>query len=425
LSDEYTTFDKLLKIATLAELEMLTNYPKANVRAYAFWGIRRTTRGSLFLLVKKHLQDTTIVRTQFGCTSSEIKVGDFFIQFSLDSEDTNEIFSDQEMYELDSLLLYNKTSLFYGQYAIAHSGGLRFYTKIKEYALAKNPIALVSLAKFKQEIDIPIILAYKNTTKNEEYLYTYLAISYFPHSIFFSFLEKQLRESFTARKTTDEWKTLYKAVASYKNPQAKDLLNLVFSEVKNMKTKKKHYQYLYNALKEHYTPIYNDLLFLLWDKSNLIDKNLFDSLALANPNKTLVLTKESLKNVDKYFELSNPNTYESMFSEDTTANIFIKMLDFLAKNDRNEFEICVERGILRTDVNSFPDFCSQVAYLSKEKQVKILFQRLVTESNPHIYLEIVKILVKLGEQKIVHKAMETNKALTEGWGAEALKKLLE
>src|SRR5690606_8132332 len=72
---QWDNFEKLKKIASNEELIALTNHPNGVVRCYSFWALSHRKNVDLFSIVKNHLRDYEIIKTQFGCIQSKQMVG--------------------------------------------------------------------------------------------------------------------------------------------------------------------------------------------------------------------------------------------------------------------------------------------------------------------------------------------------------------
>ena len=156
-----------------------------------------------------------------------------------------------------------------------------------------NQSALVTLAKFKREQDISLIL--NNKLKGERYdqlFFTYRAISEFPNNAFLPLLKKSLYEAINKGAWSTEWKELYKAIASFKNDTALQLLRVPFTETKHENIREYHSDFIFGAVEEFYTPIYDELLWVMWEYEKKINTKVFNILYPRNPDKAFQLTKK-------------------------------------------------------------------------------------------------------------------------------------
>ncbi len=262
---QYDNFTELQKKATQNELLQLTNHPNGVVRCYAFWALSYNPSSNLLPIVISHINDTASVKTQFGCIGSREKVGDFFIDIvtpqyvDLDSKKLTRA----EYVYLDSVLVYTSNKLYAKENAINRATlNETFYERVRELVLEENnQSALVTLAKFKREQDIPLIL--NNRLRGERYdqlFFTYKAISQFPDQAFLPLLKKPLYDAVEKGAWSNEWRELYNAIASFKNDTALQLLKVPFTQTKHVNIRQYHIDFIFGAVQEYYTPIYDELL---------------------------------------------------------------------------------------------------------------------------------------------------------------------
>ena len=156
---QYDNFTELQMKATKDELLELLNHPNGVVRSYSFWALSYDTSANLLPIVVKHLSDTSTVTTQFGCIGSRERVGDFFIDVvTPDYVDLNLKKLTAAEYEyLDSILVYTPTVLNAKERAINRAKLTEvFYGRARELVTNdRNQSALVALAKYRREQDIP------------------------------------------------------------------------------------------------------------------------------------------------------------------------------------------------------------------------------------------------------------------------------
>ncbi|MEO6454008.1 MAG: hypothetical protein ABIN97_08055 [Ginsengibacter sp.] len=262
---QFDNFTELQKKAPKDELMELTNHPNGVVRCYSFWALTYDTSINLLPLLVKHINDDESVNTQFGCIGSGEKVGDFFINLAtpqyvdlyskkLDSANLNVI---------DSFLIYTPNNLYAKEKAISRAKLTdRLYLRVRDLVIkSKNQSVLVTLAKFQKEQDVPIILKNKTGNKFDDgYFFTYQAISEFPHPDFIPLLEENLKKTLENDHYSTEWRELYKAIASYKNNKAVELLNIPFTQVKHENIREYHIDFVFGAIQKFKSALYDNLL---------------------------------------------------------------------------------------------------------------------------------------------------------------------
>ena len=429
---QYDNFVKLKTKATTEELKELTNHPNPTVRSYAFWALSYDHSIDLLPIVLDHINDTALVATQFGCIGIEESVGDFFISvvtprlIDLDSKKLDSV----EFAILDSVLIYTPSDLWARTAAIVRAEPTEgLYPRIRELVMKENnQAALVPLAKYQKEQDVELIL--KNLEEGEldegSLFYSYKAITHFPHPAFLPLLEKNLQQALVDNTYFGrKWRGLYKAIASYKNDKAVELLQLSLTQAKYSDIEEYHIDLVFNALREFKDPIYEDLLWKLWTEENRMTPDVFQYLSSINPDKTFELAKESLKNANEFY---NANVKLNLGNVDAPENLISAMLKLVVKQDREYGLAIIRKNIQEVDVLLFPIFADKAAEIKDQSFVEPLFDRLETESNPHIYLKAIEALIAYQDTEInqrILKARKKSKHLNKGWGAKALDKLLQ
>ena len=429
--EQYDNFTKLKTKATTDELKELTNHPNPTVRSYAFWALSHDHSVDLYPIVLNHINDNEFVETQFGCIVSGESVGDFFISVvtpryvDLNSKKLDSV----QFATLDSILIYTPNNLSAKSAAINRAEPTeKLYPKIRELVIKDNDqTALVTLAKYQKEQDIELILKNKEKSKFDEggFFHTYKAISQFPHPDLLPLLETNLEKTLDNTHYSTEWRELYKAIASYKNDKAKELLLIPFTQVKHKNIRKYHIDFVFGALREYKTPIYEDLLWKLWTEENRITPDVFKYLSNTNPEKTFELTKESLKNTDGLYTANISLNFNDF---DASENLTSTMLDLALKQDK-EFGIeVIRKNINVANVHLFPIFADKATELKDKSFIEPLFVRLETEWNAHIYLKAAQALIAYQDSGINQRILATrkkNKNLNKDWGGDALDKLLK
>jgi hypothetical protein len=422
---QYDNFLELQKTATKGELAELTNHPNEVVRCYAFWALLYDSSVDLFPIVIKHLDDTALVTTLFGCIQSSEEVGDFFIHIAtpgLVDLDSKKLDSNQYAV-LDSILIFTPNHLEATEGAISNAKLTEnLYKKVRELVIKENDQkALVTLAKFEREEDIPIILSKKS---EDDLFFTYKAISEFPHPLFLPFLKESLYETLNDTHYGTEWGQLYNAIASYKNDTALRLLQVPFTQVKHQEIREYYMQYLFHAVQSFYTSLYDELLWNLWGNEKLINPEIFEKLYQKNPQRAFQITKKTIENADDFYYLA---TGDYSDEGQNSVNLIDIMLDTIIKKDRPFAIKMINKNIREVNVHEFPAFANKVLILRDTSFISSLFARLETESNPYVYIEATKVLIAFNDKNINKKIGEIyrrNADLRKDWGGRDLAKLL-
>lgn len=427
---QFENFTDLQKTATKVELQELTNHPNGVVRCYSFWALTLDTSINLLPIIIKHIPDDTNVSTMFGCIISGENVGDFFINLVTPNYvDINSKKLDSSQFALiDSILIYTPNNLYAKQKAISRAKLTeRFYARARDLVIKdKNQEALVTLAKYQKEQDIPLILKNKIGNKRDDgYFFTYRAISEFPHPDFFPLLEQNLKQTLNDDHFSTEWRELYKAIASYKNNKAVELLTIPFTQVKHENIREYHIDFVFGALQKFQSPLYDDLLWNIWAKEKKISPEVFKYLNTKNPQRAFDLTKETLQLPEDYDFTNDMTDYENLSNSE---NLLETMLDIALNQDRPFAIKVIDRNLLNEDISTFQFFAAKAAQIKDTSFVGQLFIRLEKDDNPHIYLRAAEALIAFNSKDINKRIAATNNInsnLTKGWGGEEFKKLLK
>lgn len=326
-TDQYHTFLKLRDKATTATLISLLDHNNSVVKGYASWALADNKYPGLASILFKFLESRETVPTFNGCIISRDELAaEFYYRvvyqhFENDVSVDDSVFFSEQIKKLDSVIIYHFESSSLLRTALSHNkANPAHYDRIKQLALKnKDPQAIIELAKYNKSTDID---ALKKLGKR-----SLLAISYFPDESFWPFLENYFEK--------DKSPELFMAVASFKNAKANQTLSTFFTALANAGNKEL-VEKLDEALITHYSPHYQDLLLLIWEKYKFIDIAATRSLIADNPQKASAGFAKGLLN-------SNP-------------------FRFIVVNDEYEFKDSILPLILHTvaryDSDKLPDICS-------------------------------------------------------------------
>lgn len=428
---QYDHFTKLQKCATQNELIELTNHANGVVRCYAFWALSYDPSANLLPILVHHIPDTAAVDTQFGCIGGMSLVGDFLIDIVTPQhvDLRSKKLTPAEFEYLDSMLIYTPNSLYSKADAIARAKkSENFYQKVRDLVLKENnQPALVTLAKFKREQDIPIILENKKGKGHpNQVFYTFKAVSEFPNDAFLPMLRASLYEAMDVKGWSTEMRELYRAIASFKNDSALQLLKIPFTAVKNSDIRPYHINFIFEAVQEFYTPIYDELLWEMWENDKKINPQLFRQLYAKNPNKAFQLTQKTIEHAGDFYYLSTGDYNDA--DDEKPVDLIGIMLDTLAAHNRPYALELINNNIRKVNVHSFPTFADQAMKLKDASSVIALFDRLETEDNPYIYLKATEVLIAFKDEGINKRIIEVSKRnpnLKYDWGGEEFARLLK
>lgn len=415
---QYEHYEKLLSKASDKDLETLTKHNSPVVRCYAFWGLRKRKVPNLFEIGLNHLNDTAVVSTLSGCIGGFDLVGDVILSellYSLHKEKQKD-----KIEYLDSVLLYGDYSIGLVNSAIAgvKSTDLHRYERIHELAKKGNETAIITLAKFQKESDIPLI---KRLNKNSPH-YFMVAVQKFPHQGFKPYLENYSKKILKEKRghSSAAWRQFYLATAIYKDTWSLDILQQPLKKVAKKSLQKYYIDQVFNAVIEYKSPIYDDLLFNLWRKWKKANIGSLKYLISRKKEKADEILFTTLEHVEEYRGVD-------MFSYNE-----VPLADYLIREayDREPERtiILTEKQIIESNVHNIEYFTPLISKTKDQRLIDAALKRLEDESNPHVYLNLLGILLELNSQDIKNKIsliVKKNPKLLEGWGGEETKELLD
>ncbi len=426
--EQYDSFIELQKTATKAELTELTDHPDGAVRCYAFWALSHDSTINLLPIVIKHLNDTTEVNTLFGCREMRKNVGDFFFEVVTQPIDAQtKKLTGAELEYLDSIFIYTPNKLYARELAIGRAKQTaRLYEEVRRLVLNQKEQSLLrDLAKFKKQQDIPLILKNGSTRNSIDRFFTCKAICEFPDPAFRPFLKESLYDALKQQVWDPEWDALYEAIASYKDDTAYQLLKEPFTKIKEDDSRMFHLEMVFDAVKMYYTPVYNDLLWDLWENEQIITSDVFKLLCQQQPGRALQLTKKSLQNVMNFYHHAQIECTEGQERPLVLANI---MLDTLIAHDRAIVVKLINDNFRDSHAPLFRTFVKKVSVLKDNSCIKALLTRFEKEDDTNTCLEITAELLTLGDENINRQIVnisEQKDNLTKGEDRAAFTKLLK
>lgn len=109
LSDQYLSYEALLKISSKEDLFEMVNTTNPSLRYYGFLGIFNQEREYTLKTLKQLIGDTTKITTHFGCVFDKMTLADLCVNFLLETESL----SKEEKSKLDKMVLASPVNLQY------------------------------------------------------------------------------------------------------------------------------------------------------------------------------------------------------------------------------------------------------------------------------------------------------------------------
>ena len=263
-----------------------------------------------------------------------------------------------------------------------------------------NQYALLALAEYQREQDIPLIINNRDKRERAEYFFTYSAIPRFPHPDFLPFLQKQLMSSCAEIRFDYEVAKLFSAIASFKSEKAVELLELSLDTPKPGAKA----NYVFDAIDEFFDPVYEDLYWSLWDKEKLLSKTVFTYLWQRDPQRALSIAKRTFHDDIETFRSFLGLSFAGYAS--TSPSLIEIMLDTIATRDMQYAVEIIRTNIDSADVHAFPLFARKAAAIRDESFIQPLFNRLEKDDNAYIYLEAAEALIAYNDPGINKRIVE-------------------
>ncbi|HEY0976057.1 MAG TPA: hypothetical protein VGE21_01195 [Flavobacteriales bacterium] len=420
---------ELCRCATPDELRSLTAHPSPIVRGYAFWALSSNGGSDLLPILLQHIGDTAAVDVQFGCVVHHPRVGDFLIDVVNGRYGKGEAgLGPAQRAQLDSVLLFTPNNLEARSDLLLEVGPEpALYPRIRELTRTEqDPCALVALAKYHKEEDVPLILdQYVRDLSEEgrEVVHPLEAIQEFPHPAFRTTLERHLRSSLDEGLHAREWSHLYQAIAQYKDRWALGLLNLPFGAAPKPSTREFRLDYLLDALWSVDAPLYDTLLWKLWSEEDRIDRDVLDRLSSRDPERAYRTMKLDVAEASR-FRQGMHGSFRSSIPSDSLLAI---MLERVLERDSAFGVAMIVKHIQDTDVLNFEVFAQAAGRIQDSSFVALLLGRARKESNPYYLLKAAEALLAYQDPAINRRllaVMAEKRDLNEAWAGKELFVLL-
>ena len=383
-SDQYKNFIKLRNIATTEELLLLLKHRNSVVKGYASWALADIRYPKLYEIIIPFLESGETVKSQSGCIGVKGELSnEFYYRVDYHKFDNNLTIKDSLFYftqlqKIDSVIIYSKTTTTLLNTALENNNAnLNTYQRVKELALKKNKSAIIELAKYKKQEDIPLFIELGDNS--------FMAISYFPDKVFWNFL--------LTYKDSNRSSDYFSAIASYKDENALKLLSEIYLTCDSVEIKD-----LVESLLENNCSDYLNLVTTIWEKSGIIDFNTTNILINNSPEKSSISFAKGLLNNKTY----NFRIFDS--SAKKSNQILPLMLTCVSKyNQSSLLEVC-NKALATTEEM---DLLSVLEFIKKNNIVDTkqgLLNRLTIINDP---LDIYPII----ETLLFFKDYETNRKL--------------
>jgi len=288
--ESFKLYEKLTANATAQELIQLAEHDNAVVQCYSIKALGERNSVDLLPILLSQLANTKNIIAMCGCFQQTKKVFDYvYSQIEYHEKNGNITLNDHTKDQIYRIILYNDYSdyiAYLNQFrkypARSNTKGLdntlasyrafaldnvllniepkqAYYKRIRQVAMdsiSKN--AIIALAKYQQQADIPLIKKYYPTYHIHD---TYLnAISEFPDPGFiddlFTLQLQYLDKEFCRAKTICKY---YTVLLQYKNQQSIEIIKYGLKNMRYTKNRNCHLEALYAALEIFPDPYYDDI----------------------------------------------------------------------------------------------------------------------------------------------------------------------
>mgnify|MGYP001042842370 CR=1 FL=1 len=245
--------------AAIKDLNKLTDWPHPMVRSYAFYALlHRKQYQLLFPMVLKHLTDTVSYEEMdydiiYSNSPGEVMLSNSLRYLTTSQKDSLKhlILTKYQFLGVNGILFFLKPEK-------------KYYEMVRKLAQTpNNEGALIALAKYQREQDIPIIRKGLEKIDFNSGIYMFFqAIALFPHATFLPDLlafTNNLKEN---QSVMDDYVYYYMALASYQKPECLKRLEKM--------AERKYYSsrgywetniiHIHRALKRYYTDEYQPLI---------------------------------------------------------------------------------------------------------------------------------------------------------------------
>lgn len=426
----YDLFSEICAVAKKKELLLLLDHASPIVRGYAFWALALQGKPRLYPLLTRHLTDTQFVAIQIDTRKEKIKLADFYVEVATSPDLAPEVvkLSAKQRDKLDELLIDKRYPLEATANALLRSAPTpERYDRFRQLVQEGSLPAMVALAGYQKAEDLALILSCKaaNPSHPQTDAYFYQAVERFPHPDFLPVLEADLRRKLEAATPLDQFEPLFQALISYENEAALALLELPLTAKAKPGPRNSYLQVLFRSLEAHPAPVFDELLWTLWEEEFRISPSVYERLNQLDSARAGKATQKSLENIGWVFGYNNLQA-QTEYGKPNPFMVFL--LERVVREDSVVAEKIITDNIAKAGVHTFRIFSDQLRKHPDPRWAPTLFKRLAREWNPHIFIDIVELLLTMEDPDIRHGIEEVraqNPKLNEGWGGEILDKLLQ
>lgn len=412
------------------DLIQLTDHPNKAVRTIAFFILARWTGNDLTPILRKHLYDDELIFTSNGCIGETCSVGDYFVKemFVISRFHKVRVGEQDSICRMDSILIFSNSKLTMRNQSIEIVPAIEYiYPRIKEIAINEyNPFAVIKLAEYRKEEDIPFILSYRDTSLKSDWSYhtTYKAIKNFPHPDFFPFLKKRAINAINEPGAYSRFEYLMETIAEYNNKEAAELFQYILDTEND-----KYYKYLladnvFHAIIDKKNKTFEPLFWQLWENYYRVTSGILKYLKNQDSNRAINLIKNSLNNYELLEERYSGQGINEWGEED---DLLVLMADMLWPYNKKVVLNFIQKYILDDKDFSIHRIKMFLKIGDDPSLIDKMIERLEKETNGNHFIPLVNLLLSYDNHSInsrILHARQINPNLTKGWAGDSLTNIL-
>ncbi|KPJ51830.1 MAG: hypothetical protein AMS16_07325 [Planctomycetes bacterium DG_58] len=417
-SKVHAVYEKLLQTTSREDLVRLLDDKSPVVRVYAFWGLKaKFPAVDLFGLLKVRLGDSTPVETLFGCIEETQQVADLLIR-TLEEELTPE-----QKRELLTWMVRHPNNLATRERALRQWPlSPKHHAPVRKLAEAGAAGALVALARFGDDADLPVIARQIGADSFD----SLEAVERNPRPALFPILAAMHRHFLDMDGRSSEMEQYYRAVAAFRTPAAAKLLAAVLETPSTHESRSYHIQFAFEAVIA-YRDAYTDLLFRFWESSAL------PHLAYSGPAEGPYEEDRIIADLWKADSQRTMRVIRSQFGREDFHNhselaLHAMVRVLLRELKPDEAFAVINRGLAAATVHQLPVLAGYAARYRPDSSIPVLFDRLLKPDNPHVQVSAAQTILAYG-RKDLRERMQ--RLLAEGaipkndWGRDRVREILQ
>ncbi len=300
----------------------------------------------------------------------------------------------------------------------------KHHAAVRTLAERDVPGALVALARYKDEADVPLIL---KKLKPDSYE-ALVAVETFRHKQLFPRLLRMKDKALDFREGwTNEGRQYLRAVASFRTAAARDVLAAVLKLPNETKHREYIMEFAFEAVAVHFDPLYTALALAYWRERPILnlpfeveaggpypEDRLIAALGKSDPKVTWEVIRRQFRRKD--FHQHSERALEAM----------VRIV--LRERTRVEAFNLIGRGVWKASARQLPVLAKYMAAHKPEGAVPILLRRLTTTRNGHVQVTAVEALLAYGRKDVrerIASLLASGAIPANDWAREAIRHRLK